>query len=67
MGEEEGEETREEEERAGDGEPEGGEDVVPVVEGGHRRDQDEDDHQHRHEEAVEAVHLPSVHLTLPGQ
>ena len=67
VGEEEGEEAREQQEGGGDGEPEGGEDVVPVVEGGHGRHQDEDDHQHRHEEAVEAVHLASVHLTLPGK
>ena len=34
MGEEKGEKAREEEEGGGGGEPEGGEDVVPVVEGG---------------------------------
>ena len=67
VGEEEGEEAREKQEGGGDGKPEGGEDVVPVVEGGHCRHKDEDDYQHRHEEAVEAVHLASVHLTLPRQ
>ena len=65
MGEKEREDTREEDEGAGDGEPEGGEDVVPVVERRHRRHQDDDHDHHRHEEAVEPVYLPSVHLTLP--
>ena len=48
-------------------EPEGGDDVVPVVEGRHARHKDKNDQKHCHEEAVEAVHLASVHLTLPGK
>ena len=52
-------------------EPEGGEDVVPVVEafneGRHARHKDKNDQKHYNEEAVEAVNLSSVHLALPRQ